>query len=62
MTALIFKEWFKDFNAKMIFEERKLLLILDNASSHRADISLTKLNYFCLLILQHGFNLVMLEL
>jgi hypothetical protein len=35
MTQIIFEEWLTDFNRMMKKENRKILLLVDNANSHR---------------------------
>lgn len=43
MTASIMKEWLLEFNAKMVRQNRKICLLLDNATSH-PKISLSNIN------------------
>ena len=47
MTSGVFETWLKAFDRKMMFQKRKILLFLDNATSH-AEISLKniKLQFF----------------
>jgi hypothetical protein len=35
MTQAIFEEWHTDLNCMMTKENRKILLLVDNAASHR---------------------------
>ncbi|OWY91861.1 hypothetical protein PHMEG_00039382 [Phytophthora megakarya] len=37
MTSTIFFEWFQSFNLNMAVENRKVLLLVDNASSHKVE-------------------------
>lgn len=43
MTCTIMEEWLKNFDRRMGMERRKILLFLDNASSHPKDIRLTNI-------------------
>ena len=47
MTRVIFAEWLSDLNKSMILQKRKILLFLDNATSHgHEDFSNVKLVFF----------------
>ena len=35
MTSVVFTDWLKDFDRSMIQQKRKVLLLLDNAASHK---------------------------
>ena len=41
MTGAVFKDWLDDFNRQMRLKKRKALLLLDNASSHGKEWSLS---------------------
>ncbi|KAH9126751.1 hypothetical protein AeMF1_002829 [Aphanomyces euteiches] len=41
MTSTLFREWLERFNSSMAVQDRKVLLLVDNASSHRAIESLS---------------------
>ena len=53
MTSAIFREWLVEFNQQMKHEDRKIILFLDNVSSHSPnnkqppfELSNIKLHYF----------------
>lgn len=46
MTLTIFQDWLKDLNSKMKAEERKILLLLDNAPVHPKDFELSNIELF----------------
>ncbi|XP_052268287.1 tigger transposable element-derived protein 6-like [Dreissena polymorpha] len=41
MTSAVFSDWLRDVNSEMRRKGRKILLFLDNASSHTADMNLS---------------------
>lgn len=48
ITTLLFQRWLEQFNAEMRDEKRRVLLLLDNASSHRMDRALSNVTIFML--------------
>lgn len=46
MTLTIFQDWLKDLNSKMKAEDRKILLLLDNAPIHPKDFELSNIELF----------------
>ncbi|RHY15927.1 hypothetical protein DYB32_010699, partial [Aphanomyces invadans] len=44
MTSSIFVEWLKTFNESMVAQDRKVLLLVDNASSHKLPETLLNVN------------------
>lgn len=43
MTTSVFASWLKDVNSQMLRKKRKILLFLDNATSHAPDIKLSNI-------------------
>jgi hypothetical protein len=39
MTKIIFEDWLKKFNARLKLENRNILLLVDNATSHNTQLS-----------------------
>lgn len=44
MTTVVFQRWLEDFNKQMRSQERHVLLLVDNVSSHRLDTPLSNVN------------------
>lgn len=43
MTTIIFEDWLKKFNSRLKLQNRNILLLVDNATSHNAQLSFSNI-------------------